>query len=227
VAIITISREFGAGGSSVARILAADLAADVVDGALVAEVARRLAVPESDVEREDERPETFVDRLLLALTYLGPAQDLAWQPRAGERVVEPRREIVRLTRDLIREAARVGNAVIVGRGGAFILRDHPSALHVFLHAPDPVRLDTVRSRLYLTEQAARQRMRKVDADRAAYIRQLYHADWRDIANYDLAINTGRIGVSQAADLIIGAIGWRTTGGPARRSSSTAAEAPGS
>ncbi|MGK2851549.1 MAG: AAA family ATPase [Candidatus Limnocylindrales bacterium] len=208
MAIITISREFGAGGSSVARILAADLAADVVDGALVTEVARRLAVPEPDVEREDERPETFADRLLATLRYLAPAQEFSWQPQVDGKLVEPRQEIVRLTQELIREVARLGNAVVVGRGGAFILRDHPNALHVFLIAPEEVRLGTVMSRLMVNEQAARLRMHKADADRAAYIRQLYHADWRDSANYDLVINTGRFGVARAADMVVDAVARR-------------------
>lgn len=222
MAIITISREFGAGGSSVARILAADLAADVVDGALVTEVARRLQVTVPAVEREDERPETFVDRLLATLRYLVPAQDFSWQLQVDGRFVEPRQEMVRLTQELIREVARLGNAVIVGRGGAFILRDHPNALHVFLTAPADVRVETVMGRMMLDEQAARQRMRKADADRAAYIRQLYHADWRDVSNYDLVINTGRFGVARAADLIIDTVARRLRNEPASMSSPTAA-----
>ena len=56
----------------------------------------------------------------------------------------------------------------------------------------------------LNERAARERMRKTDGERAAYIRQLYHADWRDSANYDLAIDTGRLGFSRAAGLVIAA-----------------------
>lgn len=202
--IVTISREFGAGGSSVAQLVAEELGAELVDAALVNDVARRLEYPEATVASADERPETFVDRLLDSLKYLAPAQALALQRRQSGAVVEPRWEIVNLTQELIREVARQGKAVVVGRGAAFVLRDHPNALHVFLHAAPEVRVEAIKRRLMLNEQAARERIRKTDGERAAYIRQLYHADWRDCANYDLAINTGRLGFSRAAALIIAA-----------------------
>lgn len=202
--IITISREFGAGGSSVAQLVAEELGAELVDAALVNEVARRLEYPEATVASADERPETFVDRLLDSLKYLAPAQALALQRRQSGAVVEPRWEIVNLTQELIREVARQGKAVVVGRGAAFVLRDHPNALHVFLHAAPEVRVEAIKRRLMLNERAARERMRKTDGERAAYIRQLYHADWRDSANYDLAIDTGRLGFSRAAGLVIAA-----------------------
>lgn len=202
--IVTISREFGAGGSSVAQLVAEELGAELVDAALVNEVARRLEYPEATVASADERPETFVDRLLDSLKYLAPAQALALQRRQSGAVVEPRWEIVNLTQELIREVARQGKAVVVGRGAAFVLRDHPNALHVFLHAAPEVRVEAIKRRLMLNERAARERMRKTDGERAAYIRQLYHADWRDSANYDLAIDTGRLGFSRAAGLVIAA-----------------------
>ncbi len=202
--IVTISREFGAGGSSVAQLVAEELGAELVDAALVNEVARRLEYPEATVASADERPETFVDRLLDSLKYLAPAQALALQRRQSGAVIEPRWEIVNLTQELIREVARQGKAVVVGRGAAFVLRDHPNALHVFLHAAPEVRVEAIKRRLMLNERAARERMRKTDGERAAYIRQLYHADWRDSANYDLAIDTGRLGFSRAAGLVIAA-----------------------
>ncbi len=208
--IITISRGFGAGGSSVAKLVADELGAELVDATLVSEVARRLVYPASAVESADERPETFIDRLLGSLRYLAPAQALALQPRRGETVVEPRWEIVNLTQELIREVASHGNAVVVGRGGAFVLRDHPNALHVFLRASDEVRIEAIMRRMLVSEQVARERLRKIDAERAAYIRQLYHADWHDIANYDLVINTGRLGYAAAAELIVAAVARRST-----------------
>ena len=202
--IITISREFGAGGSSVAQLVAEELGAELVDAALVNDVARRLEYPEATVASADERPETFVDRLLDSLKYLAPAQALALQRRQSGAVVEPRWEIVNLTQELIREVARQGKAVVVGRGAAFVLRDHPNALHVFLHAAPEVRVEAIKRRLMLNERAAREQIRRTDGERAAYIRQLYHADWRDSANYDLAIDTGRLGFSRAAGLVIAA-----------------------
>lgn len=206
--VITISREFGAGGSSVARLVADALGADLVDRELVSEVARRLEYPESTVESVDERPPSFADRLLLTLRYLAPAEGLAMAPDQSGGSLEPRIQIVSLTQELIREVARHGNAVIVGRGAAFVLRDHPNAFHVFLRAAEDVRVETVRERLLLSEHAARQRLHRTDAERATYLRRLYHADWQDSAHYDLVIDTGRLGIPRAAELIVETVAKR-------------------
>ena len=61
--IVTISRQFGAGGSSVAALVAAEIGAEVVDKKLIEEVASRLALKPSDVEAESERPRTLLERL--------------------------------------------------------------------------------------------------------------------------------------------------------------------
>lgn len=209
MAIITISRQFGAGGSTVARLLAEELGAELVDESLIAEVARRLDISAPEVAKTDERPKTLVDRLLVTLTYLTPESRIAWQSPYGDVMIDPRSAIENLTQDVIRDVARLGNAVIVGRGGAFILRNHPNAFHVFLQAPGEVRVTTIMTRLLVDQETARRRIRETDANRAAYIRQLYDADWRDSANFDLVINTGRVGFARAVDLILAAIGYRS------------------
>jgi CMP/dCMP kinase len=204
--VITVSRQFGAGGSSVARIVADRLGAELVDGSLIADVARRLRLSESDVASTDERPEAFVDRLLGALKYLAPGITFPWRPPGQEDGIDPHWAIVNLTQELVREAARMGNVVVVGRGGAFLLRDHPNARHVSLRASDEVRLETIMSRFVVSAETARRRMRTTDAERAAYIRQLYGADWQDSVHYDLVIDTGRLGYERAAEVILAAIG---------------------
>lgn len=213
MAIITISREFGAGGSRVAHLVAGDLAAELVDRTLIAEVARRLEFPEPDVERTDEHPEPFVDRLLRGFRGADPWLGLDWQSSPPSSVLDPRQAIVGLTQQIIREAAMTGNAVIVGRGAAFVLRDHPGTLHVFLRSPEAIRQQVVMERLILATDEARRRIHKTDADRAEYVRRLYHVDWRDSANYDLVINTGRLGFDGAADLIITAVARRSVSEP--------------
>jgi len=153
--IVTIGRELGAGGSRVARIIAESLGAELVDRSLIAEVARRLEFPEPAVERTDEYPESFVERLLGALRSADPRSGFGWQAGVESSVLEPRHAIIGLTEQVIREAARTGNAVIVGRGGAFVLRGLPGAVHVFLRAPESVRRREVSERFVLSDAAAR------------------------------------------------------------------------
>jgi cytidylate kinase len=202
--VITVAREFGAGGSSVAAILARRLGLEVVDKTLVGEVARRAALPPDAVEEADERVTPFVERLAHLFAPLAPAYGVAWAPPYVDPSFDPRREVLRLTEEVLREAANRGDVVIVGRGGAFVLADHRGALHVFLHAPADVRLRTVMERFSLTEPDARRRMHETDANRAAYMEQVYGGRWRDPVRYDLMVNTARLGLDGAADAIVAA-----------------------
>jgi len=209
--VITIEREFGAGGRSVGRIVARLLGARLLEGELVGEVARRLGIGEAEVERTDERPEPIVNRLVDSMKYLAPGMMPPWQPPGYECAMGPRSAIVQSMQAAVRDAARAGDAVIVGRGGAFLLRDQPSARHVFLHAAEDLRLHVIMGRFRLDARAALARLRAVDAARAAHIRQLYRADWRDPANYDLVLNTGRLGHDRAARVVVAMSklsGWR-------------------
>ncbi len=205
---MTIEREFGAGGASVARLLADELGATIVDESLVTEVARRLDVLERVVTAADERPEPYLDRLLATLSYLAPSSMVGAMSRPDEPVTSPRAAIAAVTQEVIREVGRQGDAVVVGRGGAFILRDHPNARHVFLRASEEVRVEAVMRRSIVNHDTARRRLREMDAARGAYIRELYAADWHDPANYDLVIDTGRLGFACACRVIVVSLGSR-------------------
>ena len=206
MAIVTISRQFGAGGSSVATAVAAALGVEVVDKFLLVEVARRLGGPVSAVEAKSEHAGSFLDTLARSLGSLEPALGAGWMPPFPDPLYDPRQEVIDLTTRVIIEIAAGDNAVIVGRGASFVLRDRPKLLRVFLWAPRPVRLAVLAARYGWETSEAEHRLRQTDSNRAAYIRQLYHADWQDPENYDLVLNTARLGYPKCAELILSAIG---------------------
>ena len=200
--IVTISREYGAGGSSVAGIVAAELGAEVVDKKLIEEVANRLSIQASDVEAETERPRTLLERLVRSFSTLEPGLGAGWVPPYPDPLYDPRQEIIALTEQVIREVADTGNAVIVGRGAAFVLKDRPGVFSVFLRAPEEVRVKTLIARLGLTEAETRRKMHETDSNRAAYTKQLYGRDWCDPDEYDVVVNTGRVSYQTAAQMIL-------------------------
>jgi cytidylate kinase len=200
--IVTISREYGAGGSSVAGIVAAELGAEVVDKKLIEEVANRLSIRPSDVEAESERARSLLERLVRSFSALEPGMGMGWAPPYPDPLYDPRKEIIELTEQIIREVADSGNAVIVGRGAGFVLADRPGVFRVFLRAPEAVRLKTLMARLGLPEAETRRKMHETDSNRAAYIKQLYGRDWCDPDEYDLVVNTGRVVYKTAAQMII-------------------------
>ena len=210
--VITIGRQFGAGGATVGRMLADRLRADFLDSGIIDEVARRLQLPKEEVEAEDEQPGSLLARLLVALGSastepLIPAEAAtAWTPPNAAPTFDTRKAILQITQHVIQEAARSGNVVIVGRGGAYILRDHPGALHLFLQAPEAIRLKAIMKRLNLSsEEEAKRRLKQTDENWTSYIRQVYGHDRTHPGHYDMVLDTGRLGYEATVDAVLAAL----------------------
>jgi cytidylate kinase len=204
VPIVTVSRQYASGGGEIAQLVAEQLDADLLDRELIQEVAQRLGLPEDVVSEHDERGETVIARLVNALRVSYPdvsaPPDLLEPP--GDVPELSNRAYVQVIEQVIREAARTGNSVIVGRGSQFVLRNHPAALHVHVFAPFDVRVQAVVVDQSLTVQEAERVVRDFDGARARYARHWYHADWESAEHYHLAINAGRLDRQLAADLIV-------------------------
>ena len=212
--VITIGRQIGAGGSSVGHMVAGRLKIDFLDSQLIDEVAKRLQLPKEEVEAEDEQPGSLLSRLLLALGAANaepiiPPEPSAWNPPNAEPVFDTRQAVLAITQEIIKEAAKEGDVVIVGRGGAYLLRDEPGALHVFLRASAEIRLKTIMEREHKSEEAARKRLKQADENWTAYIRQVYGHDRIHPAHYDLVIDTGRLGYDATVESILAALKGRT------------------
>jgi cytidylate kinase len=209
--VITIGRQFGAGGSTVGHMLAAALRIDVLESQIIDHVAKRLELPKEEVEAEDEQPGSLLARLLVALGSastepLLPRETPAWNPPNTDPTFDTRKAVLQITQQVINEAAREGNCVIIGRGGAYILAEHPEVLHVFLRAAETVRIKTIMERFGITsEEEARKRLRRTDENWTAYIKQVYGHDRNHPAHYDLVIDTGRLGYEATVAAITAAL----------------------
>jgi cytidylate kinase len=209
--VITIGRQFGAGGHTVAEMLARELHSEILDSRIIDEAAHRLQLPKEEVEAEDEQPGSLLARLLLALGSastepLIPPEATAWTPPNAAPTFDTRKAVLAITQHVIEEAARNGNVVIVGRGGAYILRDFPGALHVFLRAAEAVRLKTIMKRFNVaSEEVARRRLKQTDENWTSYIKQVYGHDRNLASHYDLVIDTGRLGYEATVEAILAAL----------------------
>lgn len=205
--VITIARQYGAGGETIGALVARRLGAELVDRKFFDEVAQRLELPHDEVEKHEEAPDSFLNRVLQALgtasvEFAAPPEAAAWTPPYSDPAFDTRKAVLHVTQEVIQEAARTGNAVIVGRGAGYVLRDRPGAVHVFVRAPEQARVDHVRELYGMDEQEARRRLKRVDANRSAYIRQVYNHDWLHPAHYDLVLDSARLGYERAADAIV-------------------------
>jgi cytidylate kinase len=195
--IITISREFGAGGSSVASALSRRLGWPVLDTDLPQRVADRIKVDRAVVERLDEHPPSLMARIARVLLVSQPENTSA----APHVDIADEEAIADAARAVVEEAGRTPPLIVVGHGGQAIFRDRSGTLHVRLVAPISSRVKRVCARLPCDAPTAEARVRRADVERREYMRRNFDLDWRDELLYDLQINTGRLTIDEAAGLI--------------------------
>lgn len=196
--LITISRQFGAGGSAVAEIVARELGWSVVDNEFIDAVSREAGLPKEEVAEREERGPSFGERLARALAA---SPDVPLIPVAPtENPDEP--TLVKATEAVVAEIARMGRAVLVGRAAVAVLGRHAEAIHVLLVAPKPFRTKVVMERLGVEEKAALKSVNDTDSRRARYHKEFYQRDWLDPVNYHMVLNTELLGFQGAATLIV-------------------------
>lgn len=179
---VTISRQMGSLGREVAGAVGARLRYRVVWRELINKAASRAGQPEVALAAIDE----------LGLLGLSPA---AAAVESYNRAVEA----------IMEELAACGNVVIVGRAGQIILRGRPGVLHVRIVAPEDVRAERVARQQGISLDTALAQVRTSDRNRRDYLKRFHHCRWDDPDLYDLIINTARITVEAAADIICSAI----------------------
>jgi cytidylate kinase len=184
VRVITIEREFGAGGGAIARKLSDKLGWKLWDEALSSEIAGKAHVTTEAAERFDERRDPLLYRLAKVFARGSYERSL---PLEGSEVFDTDR-MVRLVTTVIEDAASSGNCIVVGRGAPFILRNRLDAYHVFVYAPmeEKIRrlLATGRS-----EAEAVHLLSIIDKERAAFVKQYFGKDWPTRYLYHLWINS--------------------------------------
>lgn len=179
--IITIGRENGSGGREVGRIVADMLGVKCYDREIVEATARNAGVSVEKVERSEE------SRRHSPLYFGGiPSSNPMFEEQS----------------ETIRSLASNGPCVFVGRCADYVLRDKNNVINVFVTAPMPDRIRRSASRNGISEADAEERVRRKDADRAEYYRRYTGRIWGSVSNYDISVNTGRIGTENSARLIV-------------------------
>ncbi len=198
--VITISREWGAGGETVARLLADRLDWRLVDDFLIDQIAKSAKVDRSVAQQFDERVNSWFHQLMKSV-WVGGFET------AASRVEYPvfdSDSMAALWERVIKDAAALGNCVIVGRAAQCILRKHSDVFHVSLYAPVKDKIERMRTRtLDASDVAALSE--EMDQQRRAYIRHYFNEDWKNPQLYHLSINT-HIGLPTVVEVILAASG---------------------
>jgi cytidylate kinase len=184
---ISISREVGALGETVAREVGRRLGCPVYDREIVEKIAEELRQPASALQQLDERPVHWVEDWVRGLTL-------------GQPLVSPDAYLHYLIAT-IRGMAEVGRCVIVGRGSTWILPPQ-STLRVRLVADLPDRIKAVEKRRNLSEREAAAWLRGTETERTEFLRKHFGIDPADPHHYDVVLNSSRLSVTESADVIV-------------------------
>jgi cytidylate kinase len=187
--IVTISREPGTGGNFVAEALSERLGFDLFYQAVINEMAESAQVSVRLIETLDEKGVSVLEDWISSLV--------------DKRHLWPDRYLQHLMK-AVGTIGKHGQAVIVGRGGNFVLPPD-KRLSVRLVAPLEIRVKNVARHYNIVPEEARSRVIRTDSDRRAFVRKYFNADIGAPLNYDLVINTGIMSIDSSVDAIIGAL----------------------
>ena len=191
--IITISREFGSGGRTIGHQVAEKLGYAYYDKELIKKVAEKTGFDPNYVE---EYGEYSPGKSLLSLlsSYTGTTGTMGGMSVYDFLYVVQRKAIL--------EVADQAPCVIVGRCADYILKDREEALHVFIHADEAFKAERI-VRLYgESEKKPEERLKEKDTKRSVNYKHFTDRNWGDCRNYDLSLNSGKLGIDRCVDLIV-------------------------
>ena len=186
--IITIGRQHGSSGREIARLLAEKLNYKCYDKEIVDEAANH-----SDFSRD--LIDAFDEKRMSAFILHAGGYGLNENFRLNMQVVSAQF-------DAMRNIAEKGNCIFVGRCADYILRDHDDLVSVFILGDMDERLKCLERRQGLDETEARKKITAVDKDRSSFYRYYSDQTWGDAQNYDMCINSSKLGVEGTVQVIL-------------------------
>ena len=194
--IITLGRQFGSGGRAVGKKLAEDLGIPYYDKEILQRASKDSGICESLFENHDEKPTSSFLYSLVMDTYSAAGHALM-----GMNEMPMSQKVFLAQFDTIKKIAEEGPCVIVGRCADYALEELDNVVSVFVQAPLEKRAARVAEYENIDIAAAKKLALQNDKKRASYYNYYSNKKWGDGATYDLCINTGKVGIMGAAEII--------------------------
>ena len=183
--IITMSRQFGSGGHEIARMLASRFDLPLYEANILRQIAQSRGLDADRLERYDETPKSRL--------FYRTVNGFNNSPEDG---------VARMQFQYLRERAAAGESfVVVGRCAEEVLQDCPGLISFFVHADLSFRLERTMKAGDISRQAALTLIRRTDRSRKTYHNQFCQGRWGDAANYDLTLDSSKLGLHGSARLL--------------------------
>lgn len=202
--VIVIGRKYGSGGRAIGEILSEKLGIPLYDKTILAKVAEEQKIPDERLRSMDEylNAHRFTNiGLQTKKALFNPGN---WFETNPEGILD-REKVFQWQSDVIRRLAEEGPCIIVGRCADEVLKDHPNMISLFITAPMAVREERI-TRLYpdipeTKYQTYRQYINQTDRLRSHYYNYHTGRDWGDITNYDLVLDSSKLGIEGTAEFL--------------------------
>jgi cytidylate kinase len=199
MAVITISRQFGAGGWSLGERLAKRLGYRYVNEGMIQEVAKKGKISSGRVRVFEKSGTNKLIKFLDRLVSTGSV-DRFVSERHGHL---DEKGYVEIVRGIFEELHEKGNAIIIGRGGQYILKGYSNTHHVLFVADMKSRISLIKDTYQVTEDKAKAMIKQMEDQRARVLRLFSGHEFHDNPiHYDLVINTTQLGLQKSEELVI-------------------------
>lgn len=193
--IITIGREFGSAGREIGRKIAEDFEIKLYDKEMLARAAKESGICEEIFESHDEKPtNSFLYSLVMDTYSMGHST-------AAFAEMPLNHKIFLAQFNAIKDIAKEGPCVIVGRCADYALADFPNVVNVYLYADMQSRIARIARRHDVTDAKAKDLIQKTDKGRASYYNYYTNKKWGEATGYDLCLNTASLGIDGSIHMI--------------------------
>lgn len=195
--VICIGRQYGSGGREIGLGLAKALGIKFYDKEILKKAAQESGIVEELFEKADEKP---TNSFLYSLSMGAHGQAVNFTNYNDYLTND---KLFLFQSKTIKDLAAKGSCVMIGRCADYILRGHRNMLSVYIHAPMELRIQRIAKLKNIEEDAARSLIKKTDRSRANYYSFYADADWGAADNYDLSLNSGKLGVEKSVEMLQG------------------------
>ena len=193
--IITIARQYGSGGHDIGEKLAEELKIPFYDKELLERAAKDSGFCQEIFENYDEKPtNSFLYSLVMDTYSMGHST-------AAFAEMPLNHKIFLAQFNAIKDIAKEGPCVIVGRCADYALADFPNVVNVYLYADMQSRIARIARRHDVTDAKAKDLIQKTDKGRASYYNYYTNKKWGEATGYDLCLNTSSLGIDVSINII--------------------------
>ena len=184
--IITISREYGSGGHYIAEKISKELGIKLLDHNMLDHISAERGIDLAKLKKYDELPK----KVFGSRTVRGMSNSIE-------------ENVAKMQFDYIKEKSDEGvSMIVVGRCGDYLFKDNESAIKIFVLADKKEKIKRIMEVRGMSESQAKKAIARHDYNRKMYHNTFANAKWGDSRNYDLCINSSRLGLDQTKEYIL-------------------------